>query len=128
VLSVVLNSFSPDEVSQALSKVFGEPRWNSQKLYGAILSALRDLEGRLPNTVRKISHVAVTLASNSMFTGVDEVDVERAVAEMAGASKGSLELRDRNIMLLTSLDEVERRLAGLLSNPAIPRRPSQLLE
>lgn len=128
VLSVVLNAFSPEEVSQALSKVFGEPRWNTHKLHGAILSALRDLEGRLPNTVRNISHVAVTLASSPTFAGVDEADVERAVAEMAGASKGSLELRDRNIILLTSLDEIERRLSGLLSDPGAPRRPSQLRE
>jgi hypothetical protein len=71
--------------------------------------------------------VAIRLADASEFEGVDEGDIERAVAEMAGASKGSLELRERNIILLTSLDEIERRLGGLLMNVPTSRRPSELL-
>jgi len=128
VLEVVLNSFSPEEVTAALSNVFGEPRWPLPALYAAILKGLRTLEGQLPRTVRNVSHISAILAAEPKFAGVDEEDIKTAVAEMAAASKGSMELRDRNIILLSSLDEIERRLAGLLTNAGQPRRPSQLRE
>ncbi len=125
VLDVVLNAFSPEQVSAALSKVFGESRWPLPALYRAILAALRALEGRLPKAVRNVSHVAASLAADPLFAGVEEEDIQVAIAEMAGTSKGSMELRDRNIILLASLDEIERRLADLLTEPGQPRRPSE---
>jgi hypothetical protein len=125
VLDVVLAAFSPDEVTAALERVFGEPRWEKPKLYQAIIRHLKQLQGKAPKTVRNVSHLVFPLSSDPAFPGIDEDDIRRAVAELASASKGTMELRDSRIILLTSFEEIERRLSGLLEVTGEPRRPSQ---
>ena len=68
------------------------------------------------------------MAADPRFAGIDEDDVFDALLELSAASKGALELRDRNIVMLSSIDEIERHLAGLLHNTGVPRRPSELRE
>jgi hypothetical protein len=122
VLDIVLRQFSPDDVGAAVEKLLSEPRWEHRSLYAAVLEALRDLGGRLPDRARTISHIATEVTRKPEFAGALEQDVHTAVGELAAASQGALLLRDDRVIVNASLDEIERRLSGLTGNGGEPRR------
>jgi hypothetical protein len=124
VFDICRTAFAPDVVSTALRELLEDPDWDQRALYGKIVAALRELEDRLPGTPRQVAHVHVELSSDPNFRATREEDVRRAIGELAGASKGALALRGDQVMLNTSLDELEVRIGSMLGAPGQPRRPS----
>lgn len=126
VLDIVLNCFSPEEVAKAVDQLLTEPAWDMRELYIAILSTIKELEGFLPNSARTIEMIAYPVCrSNPNLANVQMEEIRRAVRELAGASKGGMTLRDDKIIIHVSLDELERRLSGLLAQSAKPRKESR---
>ena len=123
VLDIVLNKFAPDDVSAAVEALLSEPTWERRSLYAAVLSALRELEGRLPDQARTVSHIATEVSRQPEFKAVHEREIRKAMADLSGASQGTLLLRDNDrIIVNASFDEVERRLGGLTGARGEPRR------
>ena len=57
------------------------------------------------------------------FKNVEEPAIRRAIADLAGASKGTLLLRDNDdVVLNVDYDELERRVQTLTGMPGSPRR------
>lgn len=124
VLDIVLSCFSPNEVAEATSELFEERKFNSAGVYERIISVLRNLEQRMPHqTYRTVDNIHTALALEG-FDGIDKLVVKEALKDLARTSRGSLMLRDDRLVIYTSLDEVERRVASLTKSPGQPRRPS----
>ena len=123
VLDIVLNQFAPDDVSAAVEKLLNEPTWERRSLYVAVLNALRGLEGRLLDQARTVSHIATEVTRHQEFLNVPQGEIRKAVADLSGASQGTLLLRDDGrIVVNASFDEIERRLRGLTGEVGEPRR------
>lgn len=125
VLKIVLNHFSPDDVTQAVEELLAAATWTSRDLYLAILHALKELEERLPRARRNLSMVAATVSANPEFRGIDIEVVEKALKEVASASHGGLTYRDDGTLLIhVALDELARRISGITKATGEPRRLS----
>lgn len=122
VLRIILSNFAPADVAVAVDGLLKEPAWDQQALYIEILVALRALDTRLKDAARTVDHLAAEISRNEDFAGVSDGDIEAAVRELAGASQGALNLRDRRLIIHTSMDEIERRVRGLTGVGGKPRR------
>ena len=121
ILDIVLEQFSPGDVQKAVEKLLEKPRWEHRALYAEIVGALRRLEGRLPDTARTVAHVAADISAVAGFEGILEQDVEEALGELAGGSRGGLTMRGGRIMANVSLEELERRVSTLTGEQGAPR-------
>jgi len=128
VLDIVLNRFSPEEVSEKINDLLAEPTWGTRDLYQAILDALKELEGRLSDSYRTVDMVATEVSDMPLFSSIGKEDIERAITDLAGASQGAMTLRDQIIIVHVSHDELERRLEGLTRQSGEPRRQSGFRE
>ena len=124
VLDIVLNHFSPDDVRIEVDKLLSEPSWEHQSLYVAVLDALKSLEGRLPDRVRLVSHVATEVSGKSEFGDVLERTIKDALRDLSAASQGTLLIKGDRLILNASLEEVERRVSSLTGSLGLPRRGS----
>ena len=123
VLDIVLSQFAPGDVSTAVKELLDEPTWEHRSLYVAVLKGLRRLEGRLPDQARTVSHIATEVSGRQEFMNVTQDEIRKAVADLSGASQGTLLLRDDGrIVVNASFDEIERRLRGLTAEGGEPRR------
>ncbi len=123
VLKIVQTSFTPDEVVGAVETLLREPAWEMRDLHRAIIRALAELEGRLPDAERTIGHIAVEVSRAPEFRSVKIEAVDTAVRDLAGASHGMLIVRDDRVILINgSYHEIERRLDGLTGQPGQPRQ------
>jgi hypothetical protein len=124
VLDIVRTAFTPDEVDGSIARLLSQPSWKVRSLYASILDALDSLEGRLKDRPRTVDLVAGEVSRRDEFREVGINDVDRAAAELAGASQGALALRDQRLVLNTSVDELRRRVASLVGDPGNARRES----
>lgn len=124
VLDIVLKYFAPDEVSQAIDQLFQEPNWEIRNLYKAILEALRQLEGRLPDSPRTLDMIAGEISREYPFRGISLEAVERAIGELAHASQGTLIYRGKTVLINGSQAEIERRLDGITGKTGEPHKTS----
>ena len=67
ILDIVLYKFAPDDVSAAVEELLNEPAWEHRSLYLAVLDALRELEGRLLDQARSVSHIATEVTRQQEF-------------------------------------------------------------
>ena len=122
VLDIVLSKFAPSDVSDEVEKLLSDPAWEYRALYVEIIGALRRLEGRLEDTARTVSHVAVEVSTKEEFAKVSENDIKDALTNLSAASQGSLLLRDDRIIITNaSIDEIEIRVSSLTRNGGTPR-------
>lgn len=126
-LDIVLNRFTPEEVTKAIDELLAEPVWNMKELYIAILNAIRKLENMARNSTRTIDMLVFPVCtSREGFENLQREEIATAVAQLAGASQGGMTLRDDKIIIHVSIDELERRLSGLTGQSAMPRKLSNL--
>ena len=102
--------------------------WDHRDLYRAILKALRQLEGRLPDSLRTIDLVAAEVSREPEFCSIEKKAIESATKDLEGASQGGMTLRDASIVLHVSQAELERRLSNLTKDSTEPRRRSSFRE
>jgi len=124
LLDIVLNAFSPDEVTAAIASLFSKSPYEDSALYRAILQALRSLEGRMRDKQRNVSMVWTKLTDRDDFKNIDEATLVSALTTLAGASNGGMTMRDDRIIVHVVLDELERRLAPLTKASGEPRSTS----
>ena len=123
ILDIVLSQFAPDDVSAAVEELLNEPTWTHRSVYVAVLRALRGLEGRLMDQVRTVSHIATEVTRHQEFTNMSQEAIRKALADLSGASEGTLVLKDDDrIIVNASVDEIERRLRRLTRQGREPRR------
>lgn len=123
VLAIVLTKFKPDDVSAAVEELLAESKIDNRLLYRAVIAALRELEGRVLDQPRSKIAVSVTVSLQEGFRDVKASEVNRAIEDLAGASRGGMDLSGELILLHVSIDELERRLGPLLGDPGVSRGP-----
>jgi hypothetical protein len=122
VLDIVLNSFAPSDVTEAVGKLFAEPAWEQRELYSAILEALAVLRERLPGSPRTVGMLATEISRSDQFAGIKEDAVDSAIRQLAGASQGLLSVSRDRVILAASIEEVSNRLTSLTGGTSTPRR------
>lgn len=125
VLDIVLNNFSPDEVSAAIEKTLAEPSWTNVDLYQAILRALQELQGRLKDRPRTVDMLASEISREEEFSDINASDVEEAIRKLASASQGGMTFRDNSVRVYVGHEELERRLQNLTKQHISTRRLSE---
>jgi hypothetical protein len=128
ILDIVLNKFSPDEVSAAVTELLQSPAWDKRNLYAAVITSLRKTHERLPGSLRSIDMVAYEISGQDEFSGITKDQVDRAVRDVAAASQGLLSLRDDKILVHGDFDEIERRLNTLIGKSGPPLRSGNFRE
>jgi hypothetical protein len=126
IIGIVLTKFAPKDVSEAVASLFQDPSWDQPTLSSAIIGALRQLDGRLRDSPRSVTGVATVLSVDPRFEGIQKEDVRKAVSNLAASSQGALVMDGENLVMLTSYDELARRVAGQTGNGGIPLRASKL--
>ncbi len=126
IIDIVRTQFAPNDVTAAVAKLFEDPSWNQPMLSNAIIEALRQLEGRLRDSPRSVTAVATVLSVDPRFEGIQKEDVRKAVSNLAASSQGALVVDGDNLVILTSYDELARRVASQTGNGTIPLRSSRL--
>lgn len=122
ILDIVLKSFSPDQVTVAIDTLLMDPSWEICELYHAIMTALKDLEERLPDANRTVDLIAAEVSRMPSFRGIRKEQITLAISQLALASKGGMTLSDEMILLHLSHDEILRRLSGLTNSAGPARR------
>lgn len=122
VLDIVLNSYSPEQVTGAIDRLLATSSKDETALYRAILKALRQLEGRLKDRSRTVDMISTQVSNDSAFAAVDDSAIDVAIRDLASASQGGMTIRgDRIVYIHVSYDELDRRLSGLTKQSGDPR-------
>ena len=126
VLDIVLSSFAPADVATSVENLFAAPAWDNAVLSGAILAVLEFLVGKLPDSPRNVDQIASVLAGDERFKGIRREDIRKTISNLAAASKGGLILDGETLVILTSYEELARRIAPLTGLAGRPLRLSKL--
>jgi len=126
VLDIVLSTFAPADVSKEVENLFTAPAWDNEVLGSGIIQSLQFLAGKLPDAPRNIDQIASVLASDSRFSGIKREDVRKATSNLAAASKGGLILDGDTLLVLTSYEDLGRRIGQLTGLAGQPLRLSKL--
>ena len=124
VLDVVLTAFTPQEVTAKLEALLAKPAQPPGDLARAVLAALRSLETfGPPDILRDLGMISTELRRAGVEAAAP--DVRTAMQEIAAASMGAMSVtRHDNVILNTSVEELERRLEPQLGGAASARRAS----
>ncbi|QDU70765.1 ATP-binding protein [Mucisphaera calidilacus] len=129
IYKIVDTAFSPDSVCAAVEDLLSDPGGDLSSLYSAIITVLRGLEGKLPDSTRTVSQIAGKVVDIKGFEGVNEDKIRHAIAQMAGASRGALHLSDEDAVInSTSLNELENRLSSHLTEGGNGRSEGLFME
>jgi hypothetical protein len=128
VLDIVLSSFAPADVTKSVENLFTAPAWDSEVLGSAIVQSLQFFVGKLPDAARNVDQIASVLAGDARFVGIKREDVRKAVGNLAAASRGGLILDGDTLVVLTSYEDLARRIAPLTGLAGQPVRLSKLRE
>ena len=123
VLDIVLSAFKPEDVEQAIGALLSDPKWDRARLYREIVGVLRRLEDILPNSPRNVSMIAPDIGRIEGFGEIAVDEIERAVGDLAGSSRGGLSLTSNGeIVLNMDSEELMRRVQALTGELGSPRR------
>ena len=122
ILEIVSTKFAPEDVAEAVAHLLAEPTWEPRALYLAVVEALRNIHGKLTTSPRTITMIALEVSRKTQFQDIEEPNIRRAVADLAGASQGALLLREDIVILNVDYDELERRVQTLTGEQGSPRR------
>jgi hypothetical protein len=124
VLDIVLTAFPPDEVTKRVEQMLAEPAYPPRELAQAIMATLRTLEDIGPDDrVRSIDMVLPELGRAGVRASTAEL--RTAVRVLAAASQGGMTIMPNDRFRLDiSVEELERRVAGVTGGDASARRAS----
>ena len=122
ILEIVLKLYTPDEVTNEIDRMLGDPSWSNQSLYYGILDAIEFLSERISDTRPTADMVLGHLATKSEYDGLTKEHVANGLNELAMASQGSMTFRKEQTVLHASVHEIRRRVSGLVGEPGLPRR------
>lgn len=123
VFEIVTSSHTPDEVSSAVDELLSTGGDDHHALNGAVIDALRSLDGRMPDKARTVEAIATEITARPEFAKTEFQDIRRAVRELVVASHGILRNRGGAIVLRGDYDELERRASAITGRAAPTRRP-----
>ena len=113
LLNIVLNDFSPHDVTTKLEEIASQPSKN-KSLYRAILKSLRGLEGRMTDEPRTVAMIRTEVSRQPEFEKIGSDDVGDAIKELSGLANRGIALKEnKEVSVNVSLEELEKRLSSL---------------
>ena len=126
LLDIVLNHFSPDDVTAKLQEMTSQPSKSKSPLYHAILQSLQDLEGRMIDNPRNIGMITTEVSRLAGFGEITQSEIRKAIRDMIGLSDGQLMLlKDDDVILHVAPGELASSLSHLTKQDINPRRISE---
>jgi len=122
VTEIVSTAFAPEDVAARIQALLHVGNGDRQALYQQILSELRALEHKMKGDARSLQALQARMVDRPGLEGLELADLRNAAADLAGASRGALALRGDELIISTSLDELQRRVAQLTGSDAPSRR------
>ena len=123
VLKIILNKFSPSDVSEAVEDLLSTPSWTEEILYEGVIDVLEQLSSNLPPDARPTIDMIVShLSLKPEYPQITKAAVERALWAVASSSKGAMVVRGEDVKINTSFPELRRRTTHITGNPGTPRR------
>ena len=122
VLKIILNNFSPYDVSKAVEGLLSTPDWTEELLYNGVIDVLDHLSSNIPDARPTTDMVLGLLVSKPEYSGIAKGTVEEALRAVASSSKGAMVVRGEEIKVNTSIPELRRRTTHITGNPGTPRR------
>jgi hypothetical protein len=124
VLGIVLTKFAPDDVASSVEKLLADPDNAPRALAVAMLEALRSVEQFAPaDAVRSLDMLLPELGRAGHRP--TQPVARNALRQLVAASGGALTLASEDrILLNTSIEELERRVAPWAANGSPARRVS----
>jgi hypothetical protein len=126
IIDVITTAFAPNDVNIAVGKLLS--RSSESRLLNAIFDVLQAFFSgtRGPDEPRTLGHISGRLSVTPGFEGTKDDDVRLAIRKIEAGSKGALQYHKGQILLLTGVEDLERRVASLLGRPAKPLRKGGL--
>ena len=126
LLDIVLNHFSPDDVTAKLQEMTSQPSKSKSPLYHAILQSLQDLEGRMIDNPRNIGMITTEVSRRAGFGEITQSEIRKAIRDMIGLSDGQLMLlKDDDVILHVAPGELASSLSHLTKQDINSRRISE---
>lgn len=124
LLKIVTTSFAPIDVESAVQGILADHSSDYIQLYRDIIEAFKAYENRMTDVIRNSKMILgqVNLKYPTDMYTLDQFN--RALNNLAKASQGGLIFQGENIIFNVSINELERRVAGLTKYPGEPRRVS----
>jgi hypothetical protein len=122
VAEIVSSTFAPEDVEKRVRALLHVGNGNRQSLYRQILAELRALADKMPRDARSLQTLHGRMLDRAGFEMLELADLRNAAADLVGPSRGALSLRGDDLILATSLDELERRVSQLTGSEAPSRR------
>jgi len=122
VYDIVISKFTPDDVQKAIDELLAPTNLENRVLYNEIIVALKSISDILPDQSRNIHQVATMVAVSLKSKGFtpNQKDIEKAMRELSGASKGGLIIAGDDLVINVSLAELERKAGDLTGNIGKP--------
>ena len=127
VLTIVLESFAPGDVTEAVERLFKSPAWDQPSLSAAIIQALESMQNRLRDSKRTVDMISSEVSREAKFNEISRDDIRKAVSTMQSLSQGGMFVDGDDINLLVSLEELKRRMGSALTKTGMPLRMSKLI-
>lgn len=122
ISSIVASKYAPEDVESHVRQLLRIGNGDRQALYQQILLELRALENKMPNDARSLQTLHGRMVDLPGFEKLELKDLRSAAVDLTGASRGALSIKGDDLILATSLDELERRVSQLTGKEAPPRR------
>lgn len=122
IYDIVTTVFTPDDVEAAINKLLSPTSIENRILYNEIIIALKEMQDILPDAVKNIHQIntIVAMQLKAKTFSINSKDIEKALKELSGSSRGGLIIKDDEVVINVSIDELERRAIELTGEPGKP--------
>lgn len=120
VLDIIHECYTPEAVSSAVANLLSTPNGHRKDVYTDVVDTMEAMLAR--PVLRKALTVDLLAGRISALRDIEVEEVSKAVKVVAEASRGLIQLRDTEIVVLGSFEELRRRLGNLISGPVSARR------
>lgn len=128
VTAIVSTAFAPEDVEARVHSLLHVGNGDRQALYQQIIAELRALEDRMKGDARSLQTLLGRMVDRPGMETLDLAGLRNAAIDLAGASRGALALRGDELVVSTSLDELERRVSQLVGPVVVSRREGPFRE
>lgn len=120
VLEIIQTQFAPDNVRAAVDALLSSPNGHRKEVYTELVDAMEAMLTQ--GSLRKSLTIDLLAGRVSASRDIEVRDVSRAVRVIAESSRGLLQLRNDEIVVLGSFEELRRRLGNLIDGSVSARR------
>ncbi len=109
LLDIVLNHFSPHDVTTRLEEIASQPL-KSKLLYQTILKSIRDLEKRIIDKTRNIEMIRVEVSRYDPFNNITSDEIRDAIKYLSGKTNNAILIKGEDVLVNVSMGKLVNEL------------------